>query len=173
MATYNRLADEAGAAAAERPSPRRGSVTLSRIGTLAKTLKGRGHRGTVTGIPERINEEEWQVYVKPTGLIFPAGKLKFRWDLLVLSLIFYSCISVPMRLGFDVTATGGWWAWEVVVSLVFLADLVLVFHTAYVEGDQCVAQPSALPCPRGHLPFLPNRTPVGDAVPADLSSTVT
>lgn len=89
-------------------------------------------------LPDEINEEEWPQYTKSTGLLFPNGTIKFRWDLFMLFLILYSCISVPFRLGMNHPAEEWWWSVEVFVSLCFLTDLCLVFNTSYLDGDQLV-----------------------------------
>ena len=90
------------------------------------------------GMPAMIPEEDWVRYVHTSGLLFPLGPLKFRWDLFMLILIVYSCISVPFRFGMDHDAEGGWLYFEAGVSLCFITDIVLVFNTAYVEGDRLI-----------------------------------
>jgi len=92
----------------------------------------------VNSLPNLINEEDWVKYTANSGMLFPVGPLKFRWDLWVLVLILYSAVTVPFRLGMDHPATGKWWTFEVVVSLCFLTDLILNFRTAYLDGDQFV-----------------------------------
>ena len=89
-------------------------------------------------IPQMINEEDWEKYSEVTGLLFPSGPLKFKWDLYVLGLIVYSSISVPFRLGMSHPADGTWWFIEVFVGLCFIADLVLSFRTSFLNGDQLV-----------------------------------
>ena len=91
---------------------------------------------TEKDIPDQINEEDWIRWTRPTGLFFNQGAMKFKWDIWILVLILYSCISVPFRLGMGHPAEGIWWYVEVVVSLFFIADLCAVFNTAYSEGDQ-------------------------------------
>ena len=99
-------------------------------------------------LPQLINEEDWVKYTAdaktPSGLLFPVGAWKFRWDLLMLSLIIYSAVTVPFRLGMDHSAEGGWWIFEVLVSLCFLTDIYLNFMTAYLDGDQFVLDRSMI-----------------------------
>ncbi len=71
---------------------------------------------TEDGFPERINDEDWEKYSTLTGLLFPSGPKKFRWDLFVLALILYSAVTVPFRLGMNHAADGGWWYLEVSTS---------------------------------------------------------
>ena len=89
-------------------------------------------------LPERINEEDWTRWSAKTGLFFPAGPMKFKWDIFMLFLILYSSIIVPFRLCFDHIADGYWWYWEVAVSIFFIADLFMTFNTAYPYGDELV-----------------------------------
>ena len=95
-------------------------------------------------IPPTINEEDWEKYATKSGLLFPAGPIKFKWDLFILVLILYSSISVPFRLGMSHAAEGTWWFIEVGVGLCFIADLVLTFNTAYLSGDQLVLDRAAI-----------------------------
>lgn len=85
-----------------------------------------------------IPEEEWVRYVDKAELLFPLGRFKFRWDLLMLVFIIYSCISVPFRFGMSHEATGIWLYIEAAVSIFFITDIVLVFNTAYLEGDRLI-----------------------------------
>ena len=92
-------------------------------------------------MPRMIPEEDWERYAtrtRGTFLLFPLGKLKFRWDLVMMALIVYSCVSVPFRLGLDHEATGVWFAFELCTSLCFMADVVLSFNTAFLEGDNLI-----------------------------------
>ena len=102
--------------------------------------KGHADEDSVSSrdLPDTINEDEWQEYAKRTSLFFPTGPLKFKWDLVMLALIVYSCVTVPFRIGMDHAAEGWWWVLEVIVSLCFLAEIFIVFNTAYLEGDQLV-----------------------------------
>lgn len=117
------------ASSPSRPSPlvRRQTRKLTNI--ELSTKDGR--------LPKTIAEEDWEQYINK-GILFPHAPRKFRWDLLMLVLILYSCITVPFRLGMDHQAKGYWWFVEVMVSLVFIADIVLSFQTAVLEGDRFV-----------------------------------
>lgn len=42
-------------------------------------------------------------------LLFPLAPLKFKWDLFMLMLIIYSCISAPFRIGMSHYPTGTHW----------------------------------------------------------------
>jgi len=114
--------------------------TKPKESTIQRMAKGHADEDSVSSrdLPDTINEDEWQEYAKRTSLFFPTGPLKFKWDLVMLALIVYSCVTVPFRIGMDHAAEGWWWVLEVIVSLCFLAEIFIVFNTAYLEGDQLV-----------------------------------
>ena len=127
---------------AGRPNPLKVPASpksrLSRIATSSNfSLTGK------RAIPKIIPEEDWQRYTG-FGVLFPLGYIKFRWDLMMLVLILYSCISVPFRLGMHHLATGGWWYAEVLISLAFITDVVLSFNTAIKDGDQLILDKSMI-----------------------------
>jgi len=71
----------------------------------------------------------------PVGIVKPDSMPKRCWDMLIMLLILYSAVVVPMRICFDVEATGTMWFFEAGMSIFFLCDLVLSFNTAfYSEG---------------------------------------
>ena len=90
--------------------------------------------GGQQAVPLVCNEDEWSDYVS-TGLFFPTAPLKFRWDLWMLVLIVYSCVTVPFRLGMGHPAEGAWWDIEVAVSLCFIIDVGTTFNTAYMRAE--------------------------------------
>ena len=123
--------EESGEGSSAQTSPNRSSPLRRE-----RTQKINIDRPTNDGrLPKTIAEEDWELYVGK-GILFPHGPRKFRWDLLMLVLILYSCITVPFRLGMDHQAEGYWWLVEVAVSLVFITDIVLNFQTAVLEGDR-------------------------------------
>ena len=129
--------------------PQRGPGMLTRGGSLRHRHRlVIGSTDVSVELPQLINEEDWVKYTAdaktPSGLLFPVGAWKFRWDLLMLSLIIYSAVTVPFRLGMDHSAEGGWWIFEVLVSLCFLTDIYLNFMTAYLDGDQFVLDRSMI-----------------------------
>lgn len=71
----------------------------------------------------------------PVGILVPTGSLKESWDFLVMILILYSAISIPVRVSFDAEANGAMWVFEVVISILFLVDVILAFSTAYQNEE--------------------------------------
>ena len=118
--------------------------SLSRRTTSTKLTAVTSSDGS---LPDIIPEEDWERYAKKnakTLLLFPSGPLKFRWDLFILVLILYSCISVPFRLGMNCDPKGGWWVFEVFVSFAFIVGIFANFHTAAVHGDQLILNRSEI-----------------------------
>ena len=81
--------------------------------------------------------------VDATCVIKEASAFKERWDVLVVLCILYSAFVVPLRICFRAEAEGAVWAFEMVVTLVFCADLTLNFHTAFLrDGEWVTDKPS-------------------------------
>jgi len=136
-----------------RPSLLRGATSMDlSVGGPRKSAAGSGSNSSgspsPTGrrqnllsgkhqVPSVVPEEDWERYVTVLDnfLLFPLGRFKFKWDLVMMGLIIYSCISVPFRLGLNHPAAGTWWGIELIVSLCFVADVILTFNTAFLDGD--------------------------------------
>ncbi|CAM9123551.1 unnamed protein product, partial [Chrysoparadoxa australica] len=57
------------------------------------------------------------------------------WDLWVALLIIYSCITVPLRIGFDLEASVAGGTVDALVDIMFFIDIVVNFCTAYLDDD--------------------------------------
>jgi hypothetical protein len=79
-----------------------------------------------------IPEGEWERWLAQTRrcLLFPCGPRKTSWDIAMLCLILYSCVTVPFRIGMGAEAEGAVLGFEILVSFAFCTDLVLNFYTA-------------------------------------------
>ena len=53
----------------------------------------------------------------------------------MLGCILYSALVIPYRICFDDDPDGLIWYWEVALSIVLLADVVVNFNTAYLDDD--------------------------------------
>jgi CRP-like cAMP-binding protein len=74
----------------------------------------------------------------PKFVIHPTKKEKIYWDLYVSVCIFYSVLTVPFMIGFDIviTNTNTFLYWfEFFVDMSFIIDFTLCFFTAYVASD--------------------------------------
>ena len=67
-------------------------------------------------------------------VVLPTSPLKQRWNVLILLCIVYSAVMVPVRIGFHTEAHGYVWDLEVLISLIFVADVVLTFHTSLIDA---------------------------------------
>jgi len=83
-----------------------------------------------------VETDKWEA--ADTYVWFPRQAWKQKWDMLIMILILYSCISVPFRIGMMADAVGYMWLFEVCVTLFFLTDLTFNFNTAYLEGPHWV-----------------------------------
>ena len=77
-------------------------------------------------------------------IIMPEGTWKEKWDLMILFLILYSAAIVPIRVCFNVDATGLLWVFEVSMSFCFLADVALTFRTAFFADGGWVKRPAEI-----------------------------
>ena len=68
----------------------------------------------------------------------PTHVSRQAWDLFMLTLIVYSCVIVPYRIGMDVTPVGVAEHVDVAVTIIFITDLMLNFNTAYAEGQYVI-----------------------------------
>lgn len=58
-------------------------------------------------------------------------------------MIVYGCVSIPLRIGFDLEASTGQIAVDAVVDVMFFVDMVLNFRTAFFADDgDVVAKPA-------------------------------
>lgn len=59
------------------------------------------------------------------------------WSGMMLVLVLLECIIVPYRVGFDVTAPA-WANYDVLITCVFVADILLNFNVAFMQDEQYV-----------------------------------
>ena len=65
----------------------------------------------------------------------PDDSLKGIWDILITILILFVCITAPWRLAFTDEDDLKWIIIGGIVDLIFLADLILNFFTAYHDEE--------------------------------------
>lgn len=91
-----------------------------------------------------LREEEGSDGGWPAGIIKETSTFKERWDILMMLLILYSAVAVPFRICFRSEAEGAVFIVEASMSLFFLADLVISFHTAYLRDGEWVTSRKAI-----------------------------
>jgi hypothetical protein len=64
-------------------------------------------------------------------IIDPDNVFKTMWDLFGFFLILYTSIAVPYSLSFEVTPEGGWLAWQYVIDIFFIMDVLASFNAGY------------------------------------------
>ena len=96
-------------------------------------------------IPE-IDEnelEEW-FQIKVAWVLHPDCNFRRYWDLFMMVLILYSCITVPYRIAFGVEAKGFDAIFDRFMDVMFMSDICLCFRTAIIPQDTIIASPAVL-----------------------------
>jgi len=68
-------------------------------------------------------------------IVLPTSPFAERWSLWIISLVVYSSITIPLQFGFGFSNPAGLVAWDIIVDLFFIADIILNFRMAYVRAD--------------------------------------
>lgn len=74
--------------------------------------------------------------LKGTRLFHPQEPFILTWQFIIGIGIVYSIIVVPLRLGFNYDATGGWYILEFVIDGFFMVDIALNFCTAFFDEER-------------------------------------
>eukprot|EP00854_Cymbomonas_tetramitiformis_P005587 gene5587-6774_t len=69
------------------------------------------------------------------GTVHPESIFRKTWDIVTSLFLIYVAIVVPVRVGFELTAYGNWFVWEIIIDGWFVLDLVLNFFTAFYRDD--------------------------------------
>eukprot|EP00873_Tetraselmis_striata_P000727 jgi/Tetstr1/420991/TSEL_012051.t1 len=73
-----------------------------------------------------------------TTPIHPLSPFRTRWDLFVLLLLMYVCITAPVIVCFDVEIVAGEhniWYFEQFVTIMFVIDIIFNLNTSYIRAD--------------------------------------
>ena len=68
-------------------------------------------------------------------VINPASMHKIEWDFFMGAIIFYSIVTLPYRITFDVISTCGWVYSDYVIDGFFWADMLASFNTGYYDTN--------------------------------------
>ena len=79
--------------------------------------------------------EEQRLRRRRPKVLHPDGMFRRTWDFVQLLVLAYICISVPIRVGFDLIAYGGWFIFDLLVDVFFYTDIVLNFFTAFEDEN--------------------------------------
>lgn len=82
----------------------------------------------------KINKEE---RVVPKYMIRFLNPKKFYWDMFVIILAVWNCITIPIDIAFhnDIFTSVGFILFDIVVDLLFLLDIVVNFRTTFYDKD--------------------------------------
>jgi hypothetical protein len=131
-----------GAEAGSDPDSGRGVDSARRLGR-----RGSIDRAAVDGSTSQLSaaleaDEAEAVATKTkrcTCLIDPQNVWKLRWDLLIAIFIIFSVILVPLRLAFELEATGAWLGIDIFIDCCFAVDIIATFNTAYYSDGVLIA----------------------------------
>ena len=56
------------------------------------------------------------------------------WDIFIIFLVIYSVVVIPLRIGFDRTASPGFAIFDDCIDCIFFLDMCLTFNTAYLDA---------------------------------------
>eukprot|EP00191_Tetraselmis_sp_GSL018_P005589 CAMPEP_0177605304 /NCGR_PEP_ID=MMETSP0419_2-20121207/16627_1 /TAXON_ID=582737 /ORGANISM="Tetraselmis sp., Strain GSL018" /LENGTH=989 /DNA_ID=CAMNT_0019099439 /DNA_START=131 /DNA_END=3101 /DNA_ORIENTATION=+ len=90
----------------------------------------------------------WRLSGSPVGAfvldlirnpIHPGSKFRTRWDLFVLLLLLYICVTAPVIVSFGIEVSAddnhGLWVFETLVNSLFILDILLNFNTGFTTRD--------------------------------------
>ena len=63
------------------------------------------------------------------GLILPSNKKKQLWDILIMMLLLYTAIFVPIKVAFFEETSDSLFAFELIVDLLFIIDIIVTFFS--------------------------------------------
>ena len=94
---------------------------------------------------ELAGRADW--YRKRWYSIDPNAGFRGKWDLSQAAILLYVAMVVPFRVGYRQPAEGGWYVVDLLIDIYFYVDVVLNFHTGYVDPDdeeRVIYQPWAI-----------------------------
>lgn len=78
---------------------------------------------------------------KVATVILPDARWKVRWDGFVLISVIAVTIVTPLVIALDLPSQGAIFLFDVLITIVFLLDIVITFRTAYLERRKVIADP--------------------------------
>jgi len=92
-----------------------------------------------TELAEETDADLWA-----RGILNPNGSFRTRWDILLMTMIMYSVVSIPYRLGFQTEASGGWFVLDILVDIFFFFDMCVNFRTGYMSDGILITIPKRI-----------------------------
>lgn len=72
-------------------------------------------------------------------ILYPEDKLKNTWDLLMTLILLITCIETPYDIAFT-DSTISYTAFNSILDLIFLMDIVMIFNSAFYTEDMDIVQ---------------------------------
>ena len=88
------------------------------------------------GASKKIDLDIEEEIVPLPFIMLPENKFKILWNFVILMLLLYTATFVPYRTAFIDDGGTGLNDWEWVVDVLFMADLVITFISAYEDRDK-------------------------------------
>ena len=74
----------------------------------------------------------------------PDNIIRGIWDICLFIFIIYQCISLPMRVSFEMPTTDFSFYLEIVIDIMFIGDILINFNTGYYEKNQLIMKRSMI-----------------------------
>lgn len=78
------------------------------------------------------------------SVVSPDSAFRVRWDALVLVFVVVATLMAPLTFAFGLRSVGIHLVLDIAITLVFLADIVVMFHSAYIEDHRVVDDPARI-----------------------------
>ena len=103
--------------------------------TFKKTKVNNRHHSVLNHFNRNLmtmqNKNDMTKTERPFYIFDQNDQKRLGWDVIVLVLLVYTATWVPLRVGFDFNPSTAVKALELIVDLVFLADVIVNFLTSY------------------------------------------
>lgn len=103
--------------------------------------KRRSSNKSVSIVDKLFRGEEDQKDIKITNNVFkqaldPRNTGRLRWDFVIVLAVLYNCLIIPLRIGFGDDKFGPLSAIDLLIDLMFMADIVVNFLTGYFRANK-------------------------------------
>ena len=117
------------------PTAKDEAPTHARLTEYANAMDSTSTR-TVSGkTPGDEHARRVDRYRKRWYSIDPNAGFRGKWDVTQAAILIYVAMVVPFRVGYRQPAEGAWYVVDLLIDIYFYVDVVLNFHTGYVDPD--------------------------------------
>jgi hyperpolarization activated cyclic nucleotide-gated potassium channel 2 len=111
-------------------APSKDEPTHARLTEFANAVGSNGMRAPSEKVIGDVDR-----YRKRWYSIDPNAGFRGKWDLSQAAILLYVAMVVPFRVGYRQPAEGAWYVVDLLIDIYFYVDVVLNFHTGYVDPD--------------------------------------